>query len=365
MKKRSRFALIFALPIVALACLLLIYLAGTPFSIPDLAAKDFGPASPSLGTVDRIYLSAWLLLEKNQLFEPATAFGEATPFQVVLGESPISIIDRLQAQGLIDHPESFRRYLIYSGLDTQIQAGDYILNPMMSPIEIAQALRDPTPGDVDFVILAGWRMEEIARSLPTSGLEITPEDFLMAAQNPLAEGYLFPGKYTLPRETSVDLLIRNLLNAFHNAVTPEMEDGFSKQGLTLDEAVILASIIQRESVVEDEMPLIASVFLNRLAGEMKLDADPTVQYALGFNASQGTWWTNPLSGADLEVVSAYNTYLYPGLPPGPICNPGLNALKAVAFPAQTPYYFFRAACDGSGRHLFAETFEGHIANQCP
>ena len=365
MKKRSSFALIFALPVIALVCLLLIYLLGIPLSIPNLAEKDFGPPSQSLGTVDQIYLSIWLLLEKNRLFEPAAALGETIPFQVALGESPDSIIDRLQTQGLIDHPESFRRYLIYSGLDTQIQAGDYKLSPMMSPIDIAQTLRDSSPEDVDFVILAGWRMEEIAGSLPTSGLEITPENFLYVAQNPLAEGYLFPGTYTLPRETSSDLLIHTLLNAFHNAVTPEMEAGFANQGLTLDEAVVLASVIQRETMVEEEMPLIASVFLNRLAAGMKLDADPTVQYALGFNPSQGTWWTNPLSSADLLMPSPYNTYLNPGLPPGPICNPGLSALKAVELPAQTPYYFFRAACDGSGRHLFAETLEGHVANECP
>jgi len=97
---------------------------------------------------------------------------------------------------------------------------------------------------------------------------------------------------------------------------------------------------------------------------MKLDTDPTVQYALGYNASQGTWWTNPLSSADLQFDSPYNTYLYAGLPPGPIANPSLSALRAVAFPAETPYYFFRARCDGSGLHVFAVTFEEHLQNGC-
>jgi UPF0755 protein len=123
--------------------------------------------------------------------------------------------------------------------------------------------------------------------------------------------------------------------------------------------------VERESVNEEEMPLIASVFLNRLSIDMKLDADSTVQYALGYNESQQTWWTNPLRGEDLTIDSAYNTYLYPGLPPGPIANPSLNALRAVAFPGQTPYFYFRAACDGSGNHLFAETFEQHVENACP
>jgi UPF0755 protein len=144
-----------------------------------------------------------------------------------------------------------------------------------------------------------------------------------------------------------------------------MRTGFQRQGLNVYRAVILASIVSREAIIEDEMPMIASVFYNRLASGGKLDSDPTVQYALGYNQEQKTWWTNPLSLADLEIDSRYNTYKYPGLPPGPIANPGLEALKAVAFPAQTPYYYFRAACDGSGRHLFAETFEEHLGNACP
>ena len=138
-----------------------------------------------------------------------------------------------------------------------------------------------------------------------------------------------------------------------------------KQGLTTQEAVILASIIEREAVIEDEMPMIASVYLNRIKSGMLLNADPTVQYALGYNITQETWWTNPLSKEDLNAASSYNTYIQPGLPPGPICNPGINALKAVAFPAQTPYFYFRASCDGSNRHLFSETLQEHIDNACP
>jgi UPF0755 protein len=98
---------------------------------------------------------------------------------------------------------------------------------------------------------------------------------------------------------------------------------------------------------------------------MKLDSDPTVQYALGHNENQGTWWTNPLTVQDLQEISPYNTYIYPGLPPGPISNPGLSALQAVASPAETPYFYFRARCDGSRMHLFAATYEEHLLNQCP
>jgi UPF0755 protein len=129
--------------------------------------------------------------------------------------------------------------------------------------------------------------------------------------------------------------------------------------------VALASIVERESMETEEQPLIASVFYNRLAQGMKLESDPTVQYAVGYNEAQKTWWTNPLSTADLQHDSPYNTYLFAGLPPGPISSPSLSALQAVAYPAETPYLFFRAQCDGSGRHNFARTYKEHVKNTCP
>jgi UPF0755 protein len=178
------------------------------------------------------------------------------------------------------------------------------------------------------------------------------------------EGFMVPDSYQVSRDTNAQDLIRVITDNFLLQLTPGLLEGITHQGLDLYQAVTLASIVQRESIVEDEMPLIASVFLNRLAAGMKLETDPTVQYARGYNEQQATWWTNPLSLADLEIQSPYNTYLYPGLPPTPISNPGLRALRAVAFPESTPYYYFRAACDGSGLHTFAETFEEHVNNAC-
>jgi UPF0755 protein len=98
---------------------------------------------------------------------------------------------------------------------------------------------------------------------------------------------------------------------------------------------------------------------------MKLDTDPSVQYAIGWNPDQNTWWTNPLTADDLKIQSPYNTYIYPDLPPAPISNPSLAALRAVAFPEQSSYYYFRARCDNSGLHTFSTTFEEHLNNACP
>jgi len=155
-----------------------------------------------------------------------------------------------------------------------------------------------------------------------------------------------------------------MLTDFGQRVTPAIRDGIARQGLNLYQGLILASIVEREARIPEERPLIASVYLNRLKIGMKLDADPTVQYALGFQNDTGEWWKKPLLLADLDVDSPYNTYRYPSLPPGPIANPGLASIQAVAQPAQTDFLYFQAECDGSGRHRFARTFEEHAANSC-
>ena len=159
----------------------------------------------------------------------------------------------------------------------------------------------------------------------------------------------------------LDIVARNF--ALH--ITDDMRAGFAAQGLDTYQAVTLASIVERESVHDEELSLIASVFINRLNVGMTLGSDPTVQYALGYDPLEQTWWTNPLSLEDLKFDSPYNTYINAGLPPGPIASPSLEALQAVAFPEISPYYYFQATCDGSGYHTFAVTFEEHLANVCP
>jgi UPF0755 protein len=347
--------------------------------VPRQAERLFGAASPSLNSVERLTYSLILLFQEDDLIQPVNPLGAERQFKIEIGETTPSVIGRLWEQGLISNPAAFRTYLRYSGLDTTLQAGQYTLSPNLTPIQLAQVLQDATPAEVSFRILPGWRLEEIAAALPTSGLNITPQDFLQAARSippgysfseklssaGSVEGFLLPDTYIFEREISAEELIRRLLDNSEKNLTVKLQERYAQQNLSLLEAVTLASIVQREAVAEEEMPLIASVFYNRLALGMKLDTDPTVQYAIGYNSQQQTWWTNPLSLEDLQIDSPYNTYLYLGLPPGPIANPSLAALRAVAFPAQTPYYYFRAGCDESGRHSFAETFAEHLQNACP
>jgi len=365
---RKLLAFIFLL--FACVCLFLVLV-----TIPSQATRIYGPPTPTLSLVQRVQYSAQLLWYDGLLTRPLNTFAEEQPFPVDIGESANSVAARLQEAGLIRDAESFRAYLIYSGLDTSIQAGSYQLSSAVSAIDIAHKLQDATSAEVKFIILPGWRMEEIAASLPTSGLPVTADEFIAAVHSPLSgydflsdassmEGFLFPDSYILSRTTSAEKIVNEFVRNFGLHLSIDMTSGFQKQGLTVYQAVTLASIVEREAVHDEEKPIIASVYLNRLKINMKLDADPTVQYGLGYNPVQGTWWTNPLSLDDLKFDSSYNTYLYANLPPSPISNPSLKSLQAVAFPTETPYYYFRAKCDGLGYHAFAQTFDEQVANGC-
>ena len=359
----------FVLTICAVLGFLFVYL-------PSRATRVYGPPASALSFPQRIQYSAMLLWFDGLLTQPLDPSGAEQAFTVEVGESVDTVANHLQSVGLIKDAEALRAYMIYSGIDTSMQAGEYKLSTAMSAMDIAHQLQDATPEEVTFVVLPGWRLEEIADSLGTSGLPVTYDQFLSAAKAPPAdydfllgansiEGFAYPDSYVFSRKITVDEMIHDMLRNFSAHLTLDLKNGFEKQGLTIYQAVTLASMVEREAVHEEEQPLIASVYLNRLKIGMKLDADPTVQYAIGYNFLQQTWWTSPLSLLDLEVNSVYNTYKIPGLPPTPIANPSLDALHAVAFPAETTYYFFRAKCDDSGFHEFSKTFDEHLQNACP
>lgn len=362
--------------IFMLVVMILLSLLAAVVFIPQAARQSFGEPNPSLNAWQRFSYGFDLVWNAGNLTQPRDPAGEEQIFIIQPGESVVSISERLEVSGLIRSASTFRTYLLWTGLDTVVQTGTYRLSGAQTGFEIAQMLKSTTLTEVTLTVLPGWRMEEIAATLPTSGLSISPDEFISTASTPVAspdlipagasaEGFLFPDSYILPRTTTVDQLVSILLQGFSSHLPTDYPAAYASHGLTIYRAVIMASIIQREAMVEDELPLIASVFYNRLEIGMKLQTDPTVQYALGYNVIMGTWWTNSLSGNDLQFDSPYNTYLYPGLPPGPISNPGLAALKAVAYPVESTYLYFQAKCDGSGLHNFAESLEQHQQNYCP
>lgn len=345
-----------------------------------LARSADPDVNPTLSPVRRAYLELYLSQHAAELAGPAGGGASPVAFTVAPGEGATAIAGNLRAAGLLNDTELFLNYLSYYGLDGGLVAGEYQLDPRATIPELAEALGSGRSRTLELSFLPGWRSEEMANYLSVVGAaQIDGEAFSDIVQSRRGvssrfgflaslpdgaslEGYLFPDRYAITAETTAAALIDLMLARFDEQVTPAMRQAYGTLGLSLRDAVTLASIIEREAVLAEEKPLMAAVFLNRLAAEMPLQADPTVQYALGF--VDGTWWKAPLSAADLQVNSAYNTYLIPDLPPGPISNPSLASLLAVAAPADVDYLFFVLDCAATtpGAHAFSVTYDEHLAN---
>ena len=345
-----------------------------------LARSADPDVNPALNPVRRAYLELYLSQHAAELEGPAGSGTEPVIFTIASGQGAAAIAENLRAAGLLNNTELFLNYLSYYGLDGGLVAGEYQLDPQATIPELAEALGTGRSRTLELSFLPGWRSEEMANYLGVVGAaQIDAGEFqqVVASRNGLSgnysflsalpdgvslEGYLFPDRYTIASDTTAAALVDLMLARFDEQVTPAMRQAYGTLGLSLRDAVILASIIEREAALAEEKPLMAAVFLNRLAAGMPLQADPTVQYALGF--VEGTWWKSPLSAADLQVNSPYNTYLVPALPPGPISNPGLASLLAVANPADVDYLFFVLDCAAAtpGAHAFSVTYDEHLAN---
>ncbi|NWF68697.1 MAG: endolytic transglycosylase MltG [Chloroflexi bacterium] len=302
-------------------------------------------------------------------------------FVVNLGDTPRLIARSLLDSGLISDDDLFLSYVRANRLDTELEAGTYFLNRTMSIPQIASVLIDSAASQFPFRILEGWRIEEVADQIDANPVyfDFSGADFL-AAVGPGAvvaagfrefvglpdgaslEGFLYPDTYQLPAGVTVVQLRDILLQTFLQRVGTQLPHDAQEQGLTLYQIVTLASIVEREALHDDEHVLIASAYRNRLDIGMKLDADPTVQYAL--NGARGRWWPQITLADYVNISSPYNTYLNTGLPPGPIASPGISAIRAAVYPAESNYLYFRARCDGSGYHDFAVTYDEHLANGC-
>lgn len=331
-----------------------------------------------LSVAETVYLNLWLSSQEDTLNQPVGFNATPVVFVVNSGDTAEIIGTNLQNQGLISNAEVFRNYARYNGLDSQLEAGTYFVANRQTIPEIAVMLTDSSKASVTVRILEGWRREEIADAIDNnpyltfSGAEflagtgpdaVVATDFLNYTGIPLGatlEGFLYPDTYFLPPTTSALEFRDTLLRTFVERIDAATRMAIEQQGLTIFQAVIFASIVDREAVIEAEQPQIASVYLNRFRIGMNLDADPTVQYGIGYR--DGAWWPSITMQDYRTANSPYNTYLYNGLPPGPIANPSLNAIRSVAYPSVTDYFYFRADCSGSGYHVFAKTFDEHVAN---
>jgi UPF0755 protein len=346
-------------------------------AIPIFAERDFGSATPGLTSFQLRQYGLRILLSRSDLTSHPVLTVAAVPFEIEEGSSITQIAMALENAGVVKNGERFRDYLIYKGYDASIRSGHFDIPAASSALEVAELLRADNP-ITSFYLYPGWRAEQVAQGLIASGVAISADEFMRVVNDPqLAslpdgmkelnslEGFLFPGEYQLRKDSSAQELVQLFAGSFASSAMPLIAAEGSRTGLSLQEIVTLASIIQRESLVSDERPLMASVFYNRLAVGMKLETDPTVQYALGYDPASNSWWKTPLSRQDLAFQSAFNTYVSFGLPPHPIANPDLDAIRAVLAPESSGYYYFQAQCDGSGRHVFSVTYEEHISHNCP
>lgn len=371
-------------------------LVGARLFQESLAARPVGDREGttldiSFESVDKFFLSLYLSSHQSEMNEPAGDNPVPVTFVVESGETAASVALRLADAGLVTNSEVFRRFMSYNDLDVSLEAGVYTLRATMTMHEIAQALQSGSTAAVTVTIPEGWRAEQVAWLLEQQEL-VRSDDFLAYVESAIhsfdwlpdlppgatLEGFLFPDTYELSTEATaadiVDLMVAN----FGSRAASEIDSRLSGKELfdlslgtyramTMYDVVILASIVEREAVVDEERPVIASVYFNRLDPEhigetaLRLSSDPTIQYAKGLDPETGNWWNPMLPGEGLTVDSPYNTFRVQGLPPGPICSPGLASILAVLNPAETSYLYFHAV--GEGQHVFASTLEEHLRNQ--
>lgn len=320
------------------------------------------------GAAGYIYFSYSSFLDK-----PASAASEQVEFTIKSGQLTGSIITALNENGLITNKLYAKVYVKQEGLGTGLKAGLYYLDKSMTPREIFEKLTEggQDTDQVRVTIPEGYTSDQIAEALLKQGFIESVDEFINECNNGefdydfindipegrqcRLEGYLFPDTYQLKESASSHDIIDTMLKRFQHIAQSLPEPSGKAEGKTLDEIVNMASIIQGEGAVESELPIISSVFYNRLDTGMLLQSCATVQYALGERKTS-------LTIEDTKVQSPYNTYINKGLPVGPVGNPGLACLKAACLPSEDEYFYFVTKEDGSKEHYFGKTYQEHLAN---
>lgn len=302
-----------------------------------------------------------ILLFVNVLFLPSKISDQPIVVYIEKGSTKWQVANLLKEKGLIKSKISF--YIL--SVKKSFIAGEYEFNKTMNLLQILNKLEK---GDIilhRITIPEGWTSFQIADILEKElGIPsdeflrcvnencVSSDEYLFVPESGSLEGFLFPDTYFLTKCKSVEDIIRRMLNRFEEVVPENIKERANKLGLTVEEAINLASLVEKEAKYEDERPLIASVLLNRYRKGMKLQCDATVQYALGHKKYRRLYYK------DLKVDSPYNTYLHPNFPPTPIANPGLSSIKAALSPAQTDYLFYVARNDGT--HIFSKDYKSHL-----
>lgn len=291
---------------------------------------------------------------------PAREFKEVL---IAPGSSYRQVAAQLEEQGIITDRESFVVLGRLMGADKSIRAGFYSLNTAMRPLNVLDALKAGRIIEYQVVLPEGHTIQRAAELMEEAGL-VGRHQFLALANDPeyvrglgldadTLEGYLFPATYYFPKGISADGIIKRLVSKYREVMNGDLKARAAEIGMTEHEAVTLASLIEREAMLDSERLLISAVFHNRLRRGMLLQCDPTVIYAL---QRKGKWGGN-ITRSDLRMKDPYNTYVHPGLPPGPIANPGKPSIISALYPADVDYIFF--VSKGDGTHFFSSNLSEH------
>ncbi len=300
---------------------------------------------------------------------------EYQQFTVEPGSSAKRISQKLYDEGLIPNSRSFLKKAQKLGYDKRFQAGDYQLSPSMNTDEIMEALQHAKKETKRFTIPEGYYIRQVAEKLVKDGLIASEQEFYDACEDDYdywfvsdsnikekdptgtvsaranrLEGYLYPNTYEVFADATAHDIVNKMLSGFDSVFTDEMKKQAEKQGLSVQDVVTIASMIERETMADSERAKVASVIYNRLNINMALQIDACIQYCLGEQKDRVLY-------KDLEIDSKYNTYKYNGLPIGPIASPGKASLEAALNPESTDYYYYVLKPDNSGTHNFAKTLE--------
>lgn len=302
-----------------------------------------------------------------RISEPYKGYTAAETFvEIPQGAGVAEIRRRLIDAGVVSDEYTFRAALWWSGEARNLQAGEYRFERPMSPVEVIQKIGRGEVYARRITFPEGLTIAEMARIYESREFG-RAADFAKAAADPAPikaldpqapdlEGYLFPETYALPRGVPAARLVAMMVDRFLSTYDEELRRKAEAQGLTTRQVVTLASLVEKETAQAEERPLVAAVYRNRMNIGMAMQADPTVVYAL----QKAGRYDGNIRREDLQLDSPYNTYRYPGLPPGPIASPGRGSLEAALAPADVPYLYFVSRNDGS--HVFAETLAEHNAN---
>jgi UPF0755 protein len=297
----------------------------------------------------------------NQMLNKKPAEAVTKVVEIPPGSTAGEIGDLLEAEGIIADRWAFVAYVRLNKLESKLQAGRYELSSEMTVLEITDLIVAGKVALTKFTVPEGYRLTEIADAAEAAGL-CSMDEFLAACdagdpkrrvpEGASLEGYLFPDTYFFDSGITPGEIVAIMLDRFFDVITYEDIERIKADGRTLQEVVILASLVEREAMVDDERPLVAAVFVNRLAKGMPLGSCATVIYAMGYVPER-------ITIQDLKIDSPYNTYINPGLPPGPICSPGEASLRAAIEPADADYLYF--VSNGDGTHTFTSTYAQHEA----